>query len=171
MQVQPNQAPRAATPLLGGLLLVAIGLIALIGNLTGAQLAGGLVLIAIGVAFAIAYALTRKYGFLVPAGILGGLGGGVLIGQLASLSDNDLGMAAVLGLGTGFVLIYLLDAIVTRVFVRFWPLIPGAVMFLVAGGMATNNEGFLKTLGLWSPIVLVAIGLWLLVARSRPVKS
>jgi hypothetical protein len=107
----------------------------------------------------------------VPAGILGGIGAGVLIGQWAGYSDSDVGTFAVLGLGAGFLLIYAIDAIVTGTFLRFWPLFPGAVMFLVAGGLASGNEGFPKTLGQWSPIVLVLIGIWLLVARSRTVKG
>ena len=172
MQVQPAQAPKVSSSHVGAFLLIAIGALMLIANLSGGgNLAGGLVVLAIGAAFAAAYALSRKYGFLVPGGILSGLGAGVLIGELANASENDLGIYAVLGLGTGFLLVYAVDALVTGSARRFWPLIPGGVMMLVAGGLATNNQGFLNTLGTWSPIVLVLIGLWLLFMRGRAAKA
>jgi len=173
MQFQPTQTPRAAnTSHLGAFLLIAIGALMLVANLAGGgNLAGGLVLLAIGAAFAMAYVLSRKYGFLVPAGILTGLGGGVLIGQVANASENDLGIYATLGLGIGFLLIYAVDAIVTGSFIRFWPVIPGGIMFLVGGGLATNNEGFLKTIGTWSPALLVLIGVWLLFVRRGAARS
>lgn len=165
--VQPNRTPRIATPHIGAFLLIAIGMLMLIGNIAGGNIAGGLVVLGIGIAFVAAYVVSRKYGFLVPAGILTGLGTGILIGQWAGASDSDMGIFAVLGLGSGFLLIYVVDAIVTSKMMRFWPVIPAGVLYLVAGGLATNNEGFLKVLGLWSPLVLVAIGVWLLFMRSR----
>ena len=173
MQLQPVQAPRLASPHthIGAFLLIAIGILALIGNLAGGQFMGGLVVLAMGVAFAAAYVVSRKYGFLVPAGILGGLGGGVFIGQVAGATNNDLGIYAVLGSGTGFLLVYAVDAIVRGSLTRFWPVIPAAVMFLAAGGMVAGNEGFVKTLGQWSPIVLIVIGVWLLIVRARPARS
>src|ERR1051326_670374 len=173
LQPTPTQTPRAANaPHLGAFLLIAIGTLMLVANLSGGgNLAGGLVVLAIGAAFAMAYVLSRKYGFLVPGGILTGLGGGVLIGQMANASDNDMGIYAVLGLGIGFLLIYAVDAIVTGSLVRFWPVIPGGIMFLVGGGLATNNEGFLKTVGVWSPLLLVVIGVWLLFVRRGTARS
>ncbi|HET7466418.1 MAG TPA: hypothetical protein VFL29_07110 [Candidatus Dormibacteraeota bacterium] len=172
MQVQPTHTPRVSTPYVGAFLLIAIGTLMLVANLAGAgNLGGGLVVLAIGVAFAAAYAVTRKYGFLVPAGILSGLGAGVFAGQLAGASDTDLGTYAVFGLAVGFLAIYAVDALVTATMVRFWPVIPGGIMFLVAGGLATNNEGFLKVLGLWSPMILVFIGIWLLFVQTRKTRT
>lgn len=167
MVVQPNPTRRAGTGHIGAFLLIAMGVLMLIGNLAGGQLAGGLVVLGIGLAFAAAYAASRKYGFLVPAGIMSGLGGGILIGQLAGTSDNDLGVYALFGLGSGFLLIYAVDAVVSNTLVRFWPAIPAAVMFVVAGGLAANNETMLRTVGVWSPVVLIVIGIWLLYVRSR----
>ncbi len=165
--VQPNRTPRVTTPHVGAFLLIAIGMLMLIGNIAGGNFVGGLVVLAIGIAFAAAYVMSRKYGFLIPAGILTGLGAGLVIGQWAGASDSDMGIFAVLGLGTGFLLIYAVDAIVTSNMMRFWPVIPAGILYLVGGGLVTNNEGFLKVVGLWSPLLLVAIGVWLLFVRSR----
>jgi hypothetical protein len=165
--VQPNRTPRVSTPHIGAFLLIAIGMLMLIGNIAGGNIAGGLVVLAIGIAFGAAYVMSRKYGFLVPAGILTGLGAGILIGQWAGATDSDMGIYAVLGLGTGFLLIYAVDAFVTSKMLRFWPVIPAGIFYLAAGGLATSNEGFLKVLGLWSPLILVAIGVLLLFVRGR----
>lgn len=172
MLVQPTQAPRVSSPHIGAILLIVIGSLMLIANLTGGgNLTGGLVVLAIGVAFAAAYVMTRKYGFLVPASILSGLGTGVLVSQLVNASENDTGAYAVLGLGVGFLLIYAIDALVTASSRRFWPLIPGGIMLLVAGGLVTNNQGFLNTLTTWWPVLLVLIGVLLLVVRGRAAKT
>lgn len=165
--VEPKRAGRMTTPHIGAFLLIAIGLLMLVGNLTGGNLAGGLVVLAIGIAFAAAFVLAPRYGFLIPAGILIGLGGGIVIGQWAGASESDMAVYVVLGLGTGFLLIYAVDALVTSKLGRFWPVIPAGILYLVGGGLATNNEGFLKVLSVWSPLVLVAIGGWLLFIRAR----
>jgi hypothetical protein len=102
-------------------------------------------------------------------GILTGLGSGILAAWLVGVSDS--GIYVVLAGGLGFLLIYAVDVLVTRVTARWWPVVPGAATLLISGGMATQNEGLIRDVGLWSPLVLIVIGVWILVARSRAAKG
>ena len=170
MAVTPNQTPRiAGTPgsgaYVGAAILIVIGSLTLLGNLYGNQYTGEAIPLGIGLAFFVAYALTRKYGFLVPGGILTGVGGGLLVATLLGASDD--GAYVVLGGGLGFLTIYAFDAIVNRAANRWWPLIPGGIMLLVGGGLATQNEGVIKQIGTWSPLLLIVLGLWIVIASTR----
>ncbi len=169
MQVQPRQTPRASGSYAAALILIVIGVAALVSNLSGSDLGFRVVLIAIGLAFFGTYAVTRKYGFLVPGGILTGLGAGVLVESYAGPGTN--GIYAALGLAIGFFLIYAVDAVVARGSARWWPLIPGGVMLLAVGAGATDQQGFIKQVALWSPAILIVIGVWLLLVRGRTRKS
>jgi hypothetical protein len=169
MQVQPRQTPRTSGSYVGALILIAIGVVALISNVSGTDIASRLLLLVIGLGFLTTYALTRKYGFLVPGGILSGLGAGVLVESYAGPGSN--GMYAALGLALGFLLIYAVDLAVARGAARWWPLIPGGVMLLVVGTAATEQQGLIKQVGPWAPVILVAIGIWLLVTRGRTAKN
>ncbi len=150
-------------------ILIVIGLMALAANLTGSTIGGDAIPFGIGVVFLVAYAMTRRYGFLVPGGIVTGVGAGILLASLLGISDN--GVYVVLGGGLGFVLIYVVDFIVTRITARWWPLIPGTLMILVAGGMATNNAGLMRDFATWSPLVLILVGVWILFMTRRPGKQ
>ena len=62
---------------LPGVILIAVGV-----TLFGVQLLhldADVIILVIGLVFATAYAATRRYGLLIPAGILTGLGTGILL--------------------------------------------------------------------------------------------
>jgi len=106
--------------------------------------AGGRYAVAlIGAAFLAAYAIWRVYGLLIPGGIL-------------------------LGLGAGFASMYVIDALVRGPRdARWWPLVPGASLAAIGAGVAAERMPELADLlRLW-PLLLVALGAWLLVARTR----
>jgi hypothetical protein len=169
MQISPRQTSHPSGAYVGGAVLIVIGLLALVSNLSGINDIGEAIPLGIGLAFIAAYAMTRHYGFLVPGGILTGIGSGILAAFVVGVTDN--GTYVVLGGGLGFLLIYAVDLLVTQVTLRWWPVIPGAAMLVIAGGMATQNQGLIRDMGLWSPLVLVVIGVWILVARSRAAKG
>jgi hypothetical protein len=166
MQAPSRQASGTSGTYVAAAILIAIGVMALVGNLAGSSLVGEAIPLGIGLIFIVVYATRRQYGFLVPGGILTGLGAGILAGSLLGVLDT--GVPVVLGLGLGFLLIYLVDVIGAGNRDRFWPLIPGGILLLVGGGMATQTEGVLRQLGLWSPVILVVIGVWILLAHARP---
>jgi len=168
MQAPSRQASGTGT-YVAATILIAIGVMALVGNLAGSSLVGEAVPLGIGLIFIVAYATRRQYGFLVPGGILTGLGAGILAGSMLGVLDT--GVPVVLGLSLGFLLIYLVDVILAGNRDRFWPLIPGGILLLVGGGLATQTTGVLQRLGLWSPVVLIVIGVWILIARARTARK
>ena len=121
------------------------------------------IVLVIGLVFAGAYAATRRYGLLIPAGILSGLGAGILLEDFGVTREP-----VVLGLGLGFLAIYGVDLATSRSpqRARWWPLIPGAILIAVAGaGGAFGDEGGRTIQQAW-PVILIVIGAWLLV-RGR----
>ncbi len=140
-----------------GTILLVLGLVLLVSELTGG-LGGAMVLLLIGSAFIVGYLHRRSYGLLIPGSILLGLGSG-LVGQrwLSGIGDLD-----TIGLGAGFVAIYVIDTLY-RGRSHWWPLIPGAI--LIVAGVASGSLEHLISVG-W-PLVLIVIGLRMLVGGSR----
>jgi len=146
---------------LPGVILIAIG--ATLFVIQSLHLDPNVIVLVIGLVFAGAYAATRRYGLLIPAGILTGLGVGILLEDLGMTGDP-----AALGLGLGFLAIYVVDLATRdrRGRARWWPLIPGAILIVIAAaGGAFGDEGARAVERGW-PIILIAIGAWLLL-RNR----
>lgn len=150
---------------IGATVLILIGVLALLANLVGSNYVYESIPLGMGLAFLVAYALTRQYGFLVPAGILSGLGAGVLTSSL--FNGGDGGPYVVISLGLGFLVIYALDVLVTGKALRWWPLIPGGLMLLIGSGIASENAGAARQLQVWAPVLLIALGVLILVTRLR----
>src|SRR5438309_11453802 len=146
---------------LPGVILIVIG--AALFAIQWLHLDADAIVLVIGLVFVAAYAATRRYGLLIPAGILTGLGAGILLEDLGVTREP-----VVLGLGLGFLAIYGVDVVARRSPPRapWWPLIPGAILIAVAGaGGAFGDEGGRAIQQAW-PIILVVIGAWLLL-RDR----
>jgi uncharacterized membrane protein len=164
MEIRPKQA-RSSSSYVAAVLLIVIGLGVLVNNLGGGRFGGSFVPLAVGVAFLVANAVARKYGYLVPGGILTGVGAGMLTASLLNVSDQ--GALAAIGGGIGFLLIYAIDLIVSGAAARWWPVIPGSLMVVAGASVAGDNQEAIRRLGQWSPLLLIALGIWILVARSR----
>jgi hypothetical protein len=140
-----------------GLILIGGGLLFLFAQLGLFPGFGNVVLLLLGGVFLYAYFTTKadyRIGFLIPGSILTGLGVGVLL-ENAPVFGNILGGGIVpVFLGLGFVLIWFLDRR------HWWALIPGGIM-LLAGLSSVLRIG-----ALW-PIVLIALGVYLLWDQSR----
>jgi uncharacterized membrane protein len=149
-----------------GAILLGVGFVLLLGQLTGQPLYA---MLALGSAFLVAYLASREYGFLVPGGILTGLG----VGILAIVEREGSPGLFLVSFGIGFVAIWVLDRLYTRAS-NWWPLVPGGV--LIAVGLALWQGGaamdLLTTAGQWWPVILIAVGAWLLYDlwrdRSKP---
>ncbi len=145
---------------LPGVILIVIGVT--LFAIRWLRLDADVIVLVIGLVFAGAYAATRRYGLLIPAGILTGLGAGILLEDFGVTPE-----AVVLGLGLGFLAIYGVDLIArrSRERARWWPLIPGAILTVIAGaGGAFGDEGGRAIQQGW-PVVLIVIGGWLLLRR------
>ena len=149
-----------AGPGLTGQVAAGLALIVLGGALLALERLDGahehLFLILVGGVFAAGYFYKRAYGFLIPGGILIGLGSGLAFHDLYSgpFADDD---SAAFGLGVGFLLIYVVSLLYERTN-RWWPLIPGGVL-VIAG--FPNWEWADQVLDYW-PVAVMAVGLFLL---------
>ncbi len=138
--------------LIPGLILIALGILFLVGQYFNAP---GLILLFLGLVFLIPYVLTRSYGLLIPGCILAGLGIGILFQDALGRGD----ITILLGLGLGFVAIFVVQLIVAGAS-HWWPLIPGGILILAGLADALPQGQALLEKG-W-PLILILIGLIIL---------
>src|SRR6266511_5615895 len=110
------------------------------------------IVLVIGLVFAIAYAGTRRYGLLIPARILTGLGAGILLEDFGVMGEP-----VVLGLGLGFLGIYGADALSggARAPGHWWPLVPGSILTVIAGAESTFGAEGARLIEQGWPILLI----------------
>ena len=153
----------------GGVVLVAIGLLVLVAQNVKTESLGLLFLPALGGIFLIAGIIGRQVGFLIPGGILTGIGVGAILEQNAMAAGNGTvqGGAFLLGFAGGWFLITVLSKIFTS-HTQWWPLIPGGIMVLIGGGLLLGGAALnvLEFAGRWWPLILVAVGLVIIVRRK-----
>ena len=141
-----------------GLILITIGLgFYLIDRVSG--IGQEVVLLVIGAAFLISYFVRKNYGLLIPGCILVGLG----LGSLGRDSFLSFGESSLLGLGFGFIAIF----VIARIYEgksHWWPLIPGTVMLLMA---IPSAYGIFEYLWHHWPLLLVIIGVLVLFGAFR----
>ncbi len=101
------------------------------------------------------YLYTRSRLLMVVGGIVLGLG----IGSFGERNFYFYGEFSEIGLGIGFVLIYLIPFLYERRS-HWWPLIPGTVLLLLGFNAWHNFRVFLFSRG-W-PLILVGIGVLIL---------
>ena len=148
---------------LPGVILIAVGLTLFAVQLL--NLDGDVIVLVIGLVFAIAFAATRRYGLLIPAGIMTGLGTGILLEDFGVMGEP-----VVLGLGLGFLAIYAADFLSSRAPApgRWWPLIPGAILTIIAAAESTFGEEGARLVTQGWPVLLIVAGAWLLLrGRAR----
>jgi hypothetical protein len=145
---------------LPGVILIAVGATLFAVQLL--HLDADVIVLVIGLVFASAFAATRRYGLLIPAGVLSGLGAGILLEDIGAKGEP-----AMLGLGLGFLAIYAVDALTSgaRAPGRWWPLIPGAIITVIAGASGTFGQEGARAIEQGWPILLIAVGAWLLMRR------
>lgn len=125
----------------------------------------GAILLVLGAAFVATYLGTKRYFALVVGGILAGLGAGAFGGTRLYLY----GEATNLGLGAGFILIWLVALLWERRS-HWWPLIPGSILVLL--GLRTWGRAWRFLVGDGWPLILVIVGaLVLLGALGKPRKE
>jgi hypothetical protein len=144
-----------------GLVLIIIGIFFLLAQYF--EFGPGLFVLLLGTAFFVAYMFTRAYGLLIPGCILAGIG----VGLLFERTMNS-GVTISLGLGLGFIVIYVVQKIFGNAS-HWWPLIPGGVLVLVGIAEVVPQGQMLIEKG-W-PVILIVIGLAILAGQfwsSKP---
>lgn len=148
-----------------GLVLIGLGVFFFIVQLTG--VGAEAIVAVIGGAFLVAYAFTRQYGFLVPGGIMTGLGLGVIWETQTAPAG---GGVVVIGLGLGFLSIYVIDLLVRGSAALWWPIIPGGILAAIGVLIETEQGGLLAGMQWVWPVLLIAVGAFVLLMqlRTRP---
>ncbi len=164
--------------LVGGFVLVLIGLMALAFQfLDGfdAAFLGALIPLGLGLLFLVAGIVSREVGWLIPGGILTGIGTGIafIAGPLDGFfpAANE-GGVFLLAFAAGWALITLLSAVVTDE-TQWWPLIPGGIIGFI--GLAIQFGGAFETVLTWIgylwPLALIIGGVVLLLQYVRSSNS
>lgn len=121
----------------------------------------------VGLALVGVFLLIRTRGALVPGGVLCGVGVGTII---ATQPDSPYGGGAFLiSVGGGFLVVSLLATMYQLREARIWPLVPGIVLVTLGVVILAANQGraVLDVAVNWWPVLLVAIGAWVLVGAQR----
>ncbi|HTP08373.1 MAG TPA: hypothetical protein VMP08_08990 [Anaerolineae bacterium] len=153
--------------MVGGTLLVAIGLLVLLAQSIQTDMLGLLFLPALGGLFLVAGIVGRQAGFIIPGGILTGIGLGAIFTQSPALAATETAQGGVffIGFALGWFLITILSKLFTHE-TQWWPLIPGTIMMLVGGALLLGALNVLEFAGYWWPLILVALGLSIIVRRK-----
>jgi hypothetical protein len=151
-----EDTPRSRRPV-SGVILIFVGLALFVLRFVHG-LDESIVLVALGSAFLAGYFYRRVYGLLIPGCILLGLGvGGMTGGARFGVEHWE-----EIGLGVGFVAIFLIDLAV-RGQMNWWPLIPGLI--LIVGPVASAHVNFGRIVSYGWPLILVVAGLLILTGR------
>lgn len=114
----------------------------------------------VGALFLVGYFVRRTYGFLIAGGILFGIGLGQLGEEIFDVGDG----IETIGLGLGFVSVYVIDRI-DRADAPWWPLIPGLI--LLATGLGSVGGEIADVMDYVWPGLLILLGLALIFGLSR----
>ncbi len=161
--------------LIAGLMLIGLGILILVAQLVNISTIGLLIPILLGAIFMLWGITTRTAGLMIPGGILGGIGLGVLLiaGPFERFAGNDEQSGAIFMLS--FALGWLSITVATALFgeeTHWWPLIPGAIMGVIGGALIFGGifVAALELLGTIWPAFLIVIGLVILwrYARQTP---
>jgi hypothetical protein len=159
--------------LLPGLALVVIGLILLVGQMADSALIGVLIVPAIALVFIGWGIATREVGFLIPGGILAGIGIGTVAlvydWPFGAMSGDSEGGIFLLIFALGWASITLMSALFTDR-VHWWPLIPSAVFATIGAALIIGGTAMeaLVLIGYLWPFLLVLLGVVLLVRQAYP---
>ncbi len=137
-----------------GILLIVIGVAFFATQFIRGAIGDNLILFAIGGAFLAAYFMRRNYGLLIPGCVLVG----IAFGAVGEETVFGLGDFSAIGLGLGFIAIYVID-LVYRGKTHWWPLIPGGILVVVGIGASPQLE---RLFSVGWPLFLILIGLLLL---------
>ena len=124
----------------------------------------------LGALFLLAGILTREAGWIIPGGIVSGIGWGiVLIAGPRQLVEGDAeGGLFMLAFAAGWASITLLTAIFTDE-THWWALIPAAILALIGTAVLTGGifMDILELAGKLWPLVLITIGIAILIGASK----
>jgi hypothetical protein len=155
---------------IGGAVLVIIGGLLLIGQLVPSAPFAGFMMLAIGAVLLAAGIVTRTNGWLIPGGIVGGIGAGIALMETvyAGAPSDFKGGVFLLAFACGWALITILSALVTRCTI-YWPLVVGAILGAIGGALVIGGVAMdaLNIVGKVWPVFLIGAGVWIIWKRGK----
>jgi hypothetical protein len=132
---------------------------------------GNYIVLVLGVGMLVWGSVSHRGGWIIPGGVLTGIGLGILAmqgpWQFPAVIQNGIFL---LCFAFGWFLITILTALFTCT--QWWALIPGGIMGLFGASiLVTNGAVRWEDLNLVYAFILISIGLVLLVYRGRPKKN
>ena len=162
------RANRRGGGVVAGAILISIGLFALVSQFVSIDL-GEYFLLFLAAIFLVAGIVGLRPGLIIPGGILAGIGAGAALvqGPFSDVSDPARGGVFMLAFAGGWVLITLASFLVGRI--MLWPLIPGVIIGLFGLALTAGQAGvgILNVIGQGWPIVLIALGVYLVFRRKE----
>jgi hypothetical protein len=142
-------------------ILIVVGVVGLASQLFDitADL-GGWIVMFIGLGLLAAFAYTRGYGYLVPGGIMTGLGAGIVVSESFTFTNEETGGVIVLGLGLGFLAIWVIGSVMRVAQNHWWPVIPGGILATIGAVLLVGGQEA-AILDYWG-VVVIAVGLFVL---------
>ena len=145
----------------GGVILIAIGLAFLVGQLI--PNGGRYVVVIVGGAFLMSALATREYGLLVPGGIVTGVGIGILL-EASEAGRGSSGLF-LLSLGLGFISIWVVGSLLRMPENHPWPFIPGLILASL-GAVAFAGTRYADAARIGWPVILIVLGLVVVVRAA-----
>jgi hypothetical protein len=152
-----------------GVILLVVGGVLLVTRFVPVETAPAW-LLGLGVGLALIAIVNASYGALVAGMVLLGLGSGMVLGD-RGVAGIRAGTWLLLGLGAGFIGIYVL-ALILKLRSHWWPLVPGFILLAVGGARYVRHFTLLPpevvmAVRSWWPAVLVVVGMWILIRTLR----
>ena len=148
-----------------GVALLAIGTIVLAGFIVPDL--ERFTILAISTVLLGAFALTREYGFAIPAGITGGLSTMVYLVTSGSIDPTLTAAVVFLSMAGGFASVWLLGLAALPRTTHPWPLVPALVLGLLGTAFAARQPGAIEWVQAGVALALVAGGAALILRRNH----
>ena len=148
-----------------GITLFGIGLVVLAGLFVGDL--DRYTLVVVSAICLGAFALTREYGYAVPAGITGGIGSMVLV--TSSIANDPLlsGSAFFWCIAGGFASVWILGLFALPRETHPWPLVPATVLGFMGLAISSRNPSAIDWLVAGIAIVLITGGTAMVLRQRR----
>jgi uncharacterized membrane protein HdeD (DUF308 family) len=166
--LEKKPRPRWDNRLAAGVLLILFGAAALLQRWFDI---GSFVVLLLGLFMLVWGVISRRTGWIIPGGVLTGIGLGILALEGPwQFPAPDQDAVFLLCFAFGWFLIAILTAVFTSP--QWWALIPGGIMALIGSGILVTNGAIpWKDLSLVYAAILIAVGLFLILRKGRPGKD
>ncbi len=123
-------------------------------------------LAAISLTLLAAFALTREYGYAIPAGITGGMGMAIVAITAGTFGPAMTPAVLFLSMAAGFLSVWVLGLMASPRVVHPWPLVPAVVLGSFGTAFAAGQPGAISWVQVAVATVIVLAGVGLLRRRD-----